>query len=119
MNPSSLAHPAHLAQISPGLTLPSWAVAVLVAIVTGVLGFAWRLAVKAERSADKLETAVERLTALESRIAVIAALEKADAVRELEVRHLREQIGVQAQELARLRDGLHDLRNEVHARGAT
>ena len=74
MNPSSLAHPAHLAQISPGLTLPSWAVAVLVAIVTGVLGFAWRLAVKAERSADKLETAVERLTALESRIAVIAAL---------------------------------------------
>lgn len=108
-----------LAQVSPGLALPSWAVAVLVAIVTGVMGFAWRLATKAERSADKLETAVERLTALESRIAVIAALEKADAVRELEVRHLREQIGVQAQELARLRDGLHDLRNEVHARGAT
>lgn len=108
-----------LAQVSPGLALPSWAVAVLLGIVTGVLGFAWRLATKAERSADKLETAVERLTALESRIAVIAALEKADAVRELEVRHLREQIGVQAQELARLRDGLHDLRNEVHARGAT
>lgn len=38
MNPSSLAHPAHLAQISPGLTLPSWAVAVLVAIVTGARG---------------------------------------------------------------------------------
>ena len=108
-----------LAQVSPGLALPSWAVAVLLGIVTGVLGFAWRLAAKAERSADKLETAVERLTALESRIAVIAALEKADAVRELEVRHLREQIGVQAQELARLRDGLHDLRNAVHARGAT
>lgn len=108
-----------LAQVSPGLALPSWAVAVLVAIVTGVLGFAWRLAAKAERSADKLETAVERLTALESRIAVIAALEKADAIRELEVRHLREQIGVQAQELTRLRDGLHDLRDEVHGRGAT
>ncbi len=108
-----------LAQVSHGLALPSWAVAVLVAIVTGVLGFAWRLAAKAERSADKLEAAVERLTALESRIAVIAALEKADAIRELEVRHLREQLGTHAQELTRLRDGLHDLRDEVHARGAT
>ena len=101
------------------MTIPAWALPLLLTIFVLVLGFAWRLAAKAERSADKLEAAVERLTALESRIAVIAALEKADAIRELEVRHLREQLGAHARELTRLRDGLHDLRDEVHARGAT
>lgn len=93
--------------------LPSWAVGTLVAILMAVLGFAWRLAVKAERSADKLETAVERLQTLESRIAVIAALERSDAVRESELRHLRELHNALADEVGKLRPEVHTLARQV------
>lgn len=73
-----------LAQAAPppvgALVIPAWAVGVLVTLVTVVLGFAWRLAARAERSADLLDAATQRLTALETRIAFVAALETQLAV---------------------------------------
>lgn len=89
------------------LTLPAWAVGVLVSILGAVMGFAWRLAEKASRSADKLEAAVEKLNALESRIAVIAALERSIAVMERDHQHLAEKVSVHHVEMERLRDTVH------------
>lgn len=98
-----------LLALAQTLTLPSWAVAILVSTFALVLGFAWRLAVKAEKSADKLESAVGKLQALESRIAVIAILETRDAVRETEMKHMRQDHERLSGEVDRLRDNVHKL----------
>lgn len=82
------------------LTIPAWAVGVLVAMVTGILGFAWKLAVKTERSAERLEETVRHLQALETRIASIDAIDRALAVMSAEHRHL-------SAEVSRLRDSVH------------
>lgn len=98
---------ALLAQES--LTLPSWAVGLLVALITAVMGFAWRLAVKAENSANKLEAAVKQLETLEQRLAVIAVIEKTLVGMERDQKHLTEKVDAQAQEITRLRDTVHAL----------
>lgn len=100
---------ALLAQTSSGITIPSWAVPVVVGLVLAVLGFAWRLAVKAENSANKLEAAVKQLESLEHRLAVLTVLEKTIAVMERDQTHLAEKIDAQAVELTRLRDTVHAL----------
>ncbi len=111
-------HPLQLlAQASSGITIPSWAVPVLLGAVIAVLGFAWKLATKAEKSADKLEAAVEKLNALESRLAAIAVMERAIAVMERDQQHLTEKVDLQAVEMTRLRDSVHALlrREQGHA----
>ena len=74
--------PLMLLAQSSGITIPSWAVPVLIGLVLAVLGFAWRLAVKAEKSADKLEAAVKQLESLEHRLAVLTVMERTIAVME-------------------------------------
>lgn len=108
---------AQTAQTSPGVTIPSWAVPVLIGLVLAVLGFAWRLAVKAEKSADKLEAAVKQLESLEHRLAVLAVLERTIAVMERDHAHLTEKVDAQAVEMTRLRDSVHALlrREQGHA----
>ena len=103
-------HPLQLlAQASSGVTIPSWAVPVLLGAVIAVLGFAWKLATKAEKSADKLEAAVEKLNALESRLAVIAVMERAIAVMERDNAHLAEKVDAMHADHARLRDTVHEI----------
>lgn len=95
------------------LTIPAWAIGVLVTLVIAVLTFAWRLAVKAEKSADKLDAATSRLQALEGRIAVIATIETAQALLRQEVTHLTSRIDDQAREITSLRESRHKAASDV------
>jgi len=95
------------------MTIPAWAIGVLVTLVIAVLTFAWRLAVKAEKSADKLDAATTRLQALEGRIAVIATLETAQALLRQEVTHLTTRFDDQAREITSLRESRHKTASDV------
>ena len=71
-------------------SIPTWALPLLLTLVVAVLGFAWRLAVRAERLTDKLETLVERMALIESRLAVVAALETGDTQLRGDLAHERD-----------------------------
>lgn len=101
------------------LTLPSWSVVIIVTIFIAVLTFAWRLAERASRSADKLDAATTRLVALEGRIAVIATLETGLALLRQEFTHLSSRVDTQATEITSLRESRHKAASEIqglHAR---
>lgn len=74
------------------MTIPTWALPLVLTLFLAVLGFAWRLAVRAERLTDKLETLVERMTTIETRLAAVTALETAVAEIRAEARALRSEI---------------------------
>lgn len=94
-------------------SIPTWALPLLLTLVVAVLGFAYRLATRAERLTDKLETLVERMASYESRIAVVEALKTADALRAQEIAHLREGIAAMEREVIELRKRCHDLANDL------
>ena len=71
-------------------SIPTWALPVLLTLVVAVLGFAWRLAVRAERLTDKLEGVAERMTQFETRLATVAALETAVTQSRIELSHERD-----------------------------
>ncbi len=48
-------------------SIPTWALPLLLTLVVAVLGFAYRLATRAERLTDKLETLAGRMGAYEAR----------------------------------------------------
>lgn len=97
----------------PLLTIPAWGIGVLVTLVIAVLTFAWRLAVKAEKSADKLDAATTRLQALEGRIAVIATIETALALTRQEVSHLTTRFDDATREIASLRESRHKAASDI------
>lgn len=72
------------------MTIPTWALPLLVTIFVLVLGFAWRLATRAETLTDNLKACIDRLTAMEVRLAAITALERAASLAERDTEHLRE-----------------------------
>lgn len=100
------------------LTLPSWSVAVIASLFVAVLTFAWRLAERASRSADKLDAATTRLVALEGRIAVIATIETGLALLRQEVSHLAERVDDQSKEITSLRESRHKHASDVQALSA-
>lgn len=121
MNPLAFAAQAAAnATTNSALVIPAWAVGVLVTLVVVVLGFAWRLALRAERSADQLDAATARLVALEARIAVIATLETTAAVLRTQldeartaIETLRGRSHTQASELATLRAEFNGLASRL------
>jgi exonuclease VII small subunit len=72
------------------VTIPTWALPLLVTVFVLVLGFAWRLAARAEILTDNLKTCIDRLSTLEARLAAITALERAASLAERDTEHLRE-----------------------------
>lgn len=72
------------------MTIPTWALPLLITIFVLVLGFAWRLAARAELLTDNLRTCIDRLSTLEARLAAITALERAASLAERDTEHLRE-----------------------------
>lgn len=94
-------------------SIPTWALPLLLTLVVAVLGFAYRLATRAERLTDKLETLVERMGAYEARLATVDALKTADALRAQEITHLREGIAAMEREIAAQRERLHAFANEL------
>ncbi len=74
------------------LTIPTWALPLVLTLFLAVLGFAWRLAARAERLTDKLDTIVERLGALDARIAAITTLETSVTEIRAELRSIRQEL---------------------------
>lgn len=72
------------------MTIPTWALPLLVTVFVLVLGFAWRLAARAELLTDNLKSCIDRLSTLEARLAAITALERAASLAERDTEHLRE-----------------------------
>jgi predicted nucleic acid-binding Zn-ribbon protein len=99
---------ALLAQAAPGVTLPVWSIPVGVAVGLALLGFVWRLALRAEDTARRIETAASKLESLESRLAALAALEKSVALVEKELQHTRSELAEVAGEVKTLRAAKHD-----------
>jgi biopolymer transport protein ExbB/TolQ len=71
-------------------SIPTWALPLLLTLVVAVLGFAYRLAVRAERLTDKLEGVAERMAQFETRLATVAALETAVTQGRIELSHERD-----------------------------
>jgi hypothetical protein len=64
------------------VTIPTWALPLLVTIFVLVLGFAWRLATRAETLTDNLKACIDRLTATSADVSsVLAASTRGDARR--------------------------------------
>jgi len=72
------------------VTIPTWALPLMVTVFVLVLGFAWRLAARAEILTDNLKACIDRLTAMEVRLAAITTLERAASLAERDAEHLRE-----------------------------
>lgn len=72
------------------MTIPTWALPLLITVFVLVLGFAWRLAARAELLTDNLKSCIDRLSTLEARLAAITALERAASLAERDTEHLRE-----------------------------
>ena len=72
------------------MTIPTWALPLIVTVFVLVLGFAWRLATRAETLTDNLKACIDRLSTLEARLAAITALERAASLAERDTEHLRE-----------------------------
>ena len=74
------------------MTIPAWALPLLLTVFVLVLGFAWRLATRAENLTDKLQALVERLATMETRLAAITVLEGVTAELRAELRLVRESL---------------------------
>lgn len=103
----------HLPQVAEILQIPSWLVVVTLSVVTGLLGFAWRLAEKANSSADKILEATKKLESLESRVAMITALEKQLALVEQNLDHFKAAMSELAVEIKSLRESRHKAASEM------
>lgn len=103
----------HLPQVAEILQIPSWLVVVTLSVVTGLLGFAWRLAEKANSSADKILEATKKLESLESRVAMITALEKQLALVEQSLDHFKATMSELAAEIKSLRESRHKAASEM------
>ncbi|TXH58701.1 MAG: hypothetical protein E6Q97_01535 [Desulfurellales bacterium] len=100
-------------QVAEILQIPSWLVVVTLSVVTGLLGFAWRLAEKANSSADKILEATKKLESLESRVAMITALEKQLALVEQNLDHFKAMMSELAAEIKSLRESRHKAASEM------
>jgi septal ring factor EnvC (AmiA/AmiB activator) len=100
-------------QVAEILQIPSWLVVVTLSVVTGLLGFAWRLAEKANSSADKILEATKKLESLESRVAMITALEKQLALVEQNLDHFKATMSELAAEIKSLRESRHKAASEM------
>lgn len=98
------------------MTIPTWAVPIVVTLFVLVLGFAWRLALRAERLTDKLQTLVERLTTMEARLAAIATLEAIVVELRGEHRLLRDSITHERELRERDSEALHSRLDEATRR---
>jgi regulator of replication initiation timing len=100
------------------VTIPTWALPLLVTIFVLVLGFAWRLATRAETLTDNLKACIDRLTAMEVRLAAITALERAASLAERDTEHLREALERLEKnavaDKARAEQGVTELRQRYH-----
>lgn len=103
----------YLLQVAEILQIPSWLVVVTLSVVTGLLGFAWRLAEKANSSADKILEATKKLESLESRVAMITALEKQLALVEQNLDHFKAAMSELAAEIKSLRESRHKAASEM------
>ena len=97
-----------LAQATPGVTLPVWSLPVGVAVGLALLGFVWRLALRAEDTARRIESAASKLESLESRLAALTALEKSVALVEERLQHTRTELADVAGEVKGLRAAKHE-----------
>lgn len=95
------------------LTIPVWSLPLLLTLLTVGLGFLWRLGVRAERLADKLEAQVERMTALETRLAAVNALETAVTQIRADLAHERELRGRLEASLASVQQEIKDARHKA------
>jgi predicted nucleic acid-binding Zn-ribbon protein len=93
---------------APGVTLPVWSLPVGVAVGLALLGFVWRLALRAEDTARRIESAASKLESLESRLAALTALEKSVALVEKELQHTRSELAGVADEVKTLRAAKHE-----------
>lgn len=96
-----------------GFVIPPWAAGVTLTVVLAVLAFAWRLAEKANASADKIEAAVKRLESLEARISVISTLEKGQALIEQKLNHFEHMQAAQETNISKLRERSHTQASEM------
>jgi thioesterase domain-containing protein len=100
------------------VTIPTWALPLLVTVGVLILGFAWRLAARAELLTDNLRTCIDRLSTLEARLAAITALERAASLAERDTEHLRESHErlekAAAADKARTEQWVNDLRQRYH-----
>lgn len=99
---------ALLAESAPGVAIPLWAIPAGVAVGLALLGFVWRLALRAEDTARRIETAASKLESLESRLAALTALEKSVALVEERLQHTRTELAEVAGEVKGLRAAKHD-----------
>lgn len=100
------------------MTIPTWALPLLVTVGVLILGFAWRLAARAELLTDNLRTCIDRLSTLEARLAAITALERAASLAERDTEHLRESHErlekAAAADKARTEQWVNELRQKYH-----
>ena len=100
------------------MTIPTWALPLLVTVFVLVLGFAWRLAARAELLTDNLKSCIDRLSTLEARLAAITALERAASLAERDTEHLRESHErlekAAAADRARTEQWVNEMRQKYH-----
>lgn len=97
-----------LAETAPGVAVPLWSIPAGVAVGLALLGFVWRLALRAEDTARRIETAAGKLESLESRLAALTALEKSVALVEERLQHTRAELATVADEVKGLRAAKHE-----------
>lgn len=97
------------------LTIPVWALPLVLTLFLAALGFLYRLTAQTERTTDKLGDIVGRMGALETRLAAVTALETAIALHTQTIEHLRDQHEAHAREITSLRERNHALANELAA----
>lgn len=90
------------------VAVPVWAIPAGVAVGLALLGFVWRLALRAEDTARRIETAAGKLESLESRLAALTALEKSVALVEERLQHTRTELAGVAEEVKGLRVAKHE-----------
>jgi len=100
--------PLLLVAEAQAVAIPVWAIPVAVAVGLALLGFVWRLALRAEDTARRIETAAGKLESVESRLATLTAVEKAVALVENNLNHLRLELAAVADEVKGLRQAKHE-----------
>lgn len=90
------------------VAVPLWMIPAGVAVGLALLGFVWRLAMRAEDTARRIETAAGKLESVESRLATLTAIEKAVALTDAELRHTRAELASVAEEVKGLRQAKHE-----------
>lgn len=98
----------YLTAQASAVAVPLWAIPAGVAVGLALLGFVWRLALRAEDTARRIESAASKLESVESRLATLTAMEKALALVEAEARHTRAELAAVADEVKGLRAAKHD-----------